>query len=115
LAYLYIILKTNDQYDSNNDYICKQLKGFMRRKEIIEQKLSVLNPHILNILNESAKHFGHSGNPDNDDETHFAIEICAQKLNNLSKIDQHRCINNLLKEEFTKGLHALSIKVITKI
>jgi BolA protein len=87
----------------------------MSRKEIIEKKLSVLNPHILKVLDNSAAHSGHAGNPNDDGDTHFAIQISATQLDNLPQIKQHRIINNLLKDEFTSGLHALSIKIIAKI
>jgi|TARA_B110000503_G_scaffold142861_1_gene241331 BolA protein len=87
----------------------------MTRKKIIEEKLSVLNPHILKVIDNSSAHAGHAGNPNNDGETHFTIQISAIKLDNLSKIKQHRIINNLLKDEFSSGLHALSIKIIIKI
>ena len=87
----------------------------MTRKEIIEKKLSVLNPHILEVIDNSTAHAGHAGNPSNKGNTHFTIHISAAQLDNLSKIKQHRIINNLLKEEFANGLHALSIKIIAKI
>lgn len=85
----------------------------MSRKSSIEKKLSVLSPHMLNVINESAKHAGHSGNPDGGDDTHFTIIISADELDSLSKVGQHRIINNLLKDEFDTGLHALSIKVVS--
>ena len=84
----------------------------MKRKEIIEQKLSVLNPHIMDVIDKSADHVGHAGNPGAEGETHFDIVIGSDELINLSKLAQHRIINNLLKEEFKNGLHALSIKVL---
>ncbi|MDP4708979.1 MAG: BolA family transcriptional regulator [Rickettsiaceae bacterium] len=87
----------------------------MSRKEIIEKKLSVLNPHILKVIDNSAAHAGHAGNPNNDGETHFEIQISSTQLDNLTKIKQHRIINNALKDEFASGLHALSIKIIAKI
>lgn len=86
----------------------------MNRKEIIEMKLSVLNPHFLEIVDESSLHAGHTGNPNGDAESHFAIKIAAEKLNNLSMIKQHRIINNILKDEFDNGLHALSISIKSK-
>lgn len=81
------------------------------RKEIIQQKLSVLNPHILEIIDQSANHIGHFDNH-SDGESHFLLKIKADKLNILKPIEQHRLIKDLLKEEFDKGLHALSITVI---
>ncbi len=84
----------------------------MSRKESIEQKLSALNPHFLEVIDESDKHLGHSGNPNGAGDTHFIVTIAAKKLDSMSKIVQHRTINNLLAEEFANGLHALSIKVV---
>ena len=83
----------------------------MNRKENIQTKLSVLNPHFLEIVDESTLHAGHAGNPNGNAESHFAIKIAAKELDNLSLVKQHRIINNLLKEEFDNGLHALSISI----
>lgn len=83
----------------------------MNRKEIIEMKLSVLNPHFLEIVDQSALHAGHAGNPNGDAESHFAIKIAAKELDDLSMIKQHRIINSILKDEFDNGLHALSISI----
>jgi len=82
----------------------------MNRQEHIEQKLSALKPHYLHILNESHLHEGHKGH-DGSNESHFAIEISAEILNGKKLLQQHRIINDLLKEEFEQGLHALSIKI----
>lgn len=84
----------------------------MNRKKIIEDKLKVLEPTTLLINNDSALHAGHPGNNSKDGESHFSIEIASASLENLSKIEQHKVINNLLKDEFHNGLHALSIKII---
>ena len=51
----------------------------MSRKEAIEQKLSVLNPHFLEVIDESSKHLGHSGNPSGAGDTHFVVKIAAEK------------------------------------
>lgn len=81
------------------------------RKEIIQQKLSVLNPHILEIIDQSANHISHFDNHTNG-ESHFVLKIKSDQLSILKSIEQHRLINNILKEEFNKGLHALSIVII---
>ena len=83
----------------------------MNKKEIIEMKLGALNPHFLKIIDQSSLHVGHAGNPNGNVESHFAIKIAAKKLDDLSMIKQHRIINNILKDEFDNGLHALSINV----
>ncbi|HJK86322.1 MAG TPA: BolA/IbaG family iron-sulfur metabolism protein [Candidatus Megaira endosymbiont of Nemacystus decipiens] len=84
----------------------------MSRKERIKKKLAVLNPHFLEILDQSALHIGHAGVDNNQTETHFLIKLSASTLDGKTKIQKHRMINELLKEEFSSGLHALSIKFI---
>ena len=84
----------------------------MDRKGKIINQLQALNPHVLNVLDESAKHAGHAGNPDSAGQTHYHIQISSDELTGLTRVAQHRMINKLLKEEFDRGLHALSIEVI---
>lgn len=82
------------------------------RKERIIHKLQILSPTSLDVINNSKMHAGHLEQGDSDD-THFTIKISSEQLDHLSRIEQHKIINNLLKEEFDSGLHALSIKVIS--
>lgn len=83
----------------------------MNRQETIEQKLSVLKPQYLEIINDSYLHSSHKSTPANG-ESHFTIKILADSLSCHSLIEQHKIIKNLLKEEFTRGLHALSIIIV---
>lgn len=84
----------------------------MSRKETIEHLLRALNPHFLSVEDKSSDHIGHAGNPMGAGQTHFSVTISAASLKSYTKIEQHRIINSLLKEEFDKGLHALSITII---
>jgi BolA protein len=81
------------------------------KERIIRKIEDNLKPDLLEVKNNSYLHKGHLG--DNGTfETHFEVIISSKSLKNLSKINAHRKINQLLKEEFEKGLHALEIKVI---
>lgn len=84
---------------------------YMSKKNIIADKLATLKPHILEIIDESESHFGHAGNPGSS-ETHFRITLSSNHFKSKTKLEQHKIINQLLKEEFNNGLHALSIKII---
>jgi BolA protein len=84
----------------------------MSRKETIKHRLSALNPHFLEVVDDSAKHEGHSGNLSGKGDSHFQIKISADILKKYKRIEQHRIINNLLQDEFSEGLHALSINII---
>lgn len=83
----------------------------MNREKLITQKLGVLKPQYLKVINDSHIHNGHESSPGSGD-SHFTVEIIAHSISDKSLIEQHKIINNLLKEEFSNGLHALSIKII---
>ncbi|KAK4882996.1 hypothetical protein RN001_006315 [Aquatica leii] len=78
-------------------------------EDAIRHKLSTnLGTKHLQIVNESYMH-----NVPKNSETHFKILVVSEKFNGLSLLKRHRIINNLLKEEFENGLHALSIVATT--
>ena len=84
----------------------------MNRKKKIE---SILKKNFLGwktIVNDiSILHKGHN-NYDGNNETHFSITLNTNNKNKESKLSIHRKINELLKDEFNLGLHALEIKII---
>ena len=46
-------------------------------------------------------------------ENHYEVRISTKELNNLSRIEKHKAIMSVFKEELSSGeLHALSIKVL---
>lgn len=86
----------------------------MNRHQRIESRLSVLKPQYLKVINDSNLHNGHLSSP-GDGQSHFTVEIKSDLLNDKKLIQQHKIINDLLKEEFNSGLHALSIRIVTKL
>ncbi|WP_298628009.1 BolA family transcriptional regulator [uncultured Legionella sp.] len=82
----------------------------MSRKTDIEQQLTEeLSPVFLNVENESGNHHVPEGS-----ETHFKVTAVALCFNGLTRIARHRMINQLLKNEFDTGLHALSMHLYTE-
>ena len=84
-------------------------------KKIIEEKIiKEFSPTFLEIINNSHLHSKHfqSEISEIEGQTHFMIRISSQSFKNLSKVECHRRINKVLKEEFKNGLHALEIKII---
>lgn len=80
-------------------------------KQRIEGKLRKnFHPQFLEVKNNSHLHHGHLGD-DGSGETHFAVIIEAEELGKVSKVQAHRKINALLKDEFAQGMHALEIKI----
>ena len=81
----------------------------------IEQKLKDnFTPDILKIEDESHLHEGHKGmNGLKPDETHFNVLIVSDFFKNKSRVERQRIIYNLLKDELSQQIHALSLTVLT--
>ena len=84
----------------------------MNRKKKIE---SILKKNFIawkvKVNDISTLHKGHN-NYDGNNETHFSIILNMNNQNKESRLTIHRKINELLKDEFNLGLHALEIKII---
>ena len=85
----------------------------------IETKLNAaIRPERLEVINESHLHAGHhhsgpghdSGTFDGSGETHFRVRIVSAAFAGMSRIERHRCVNELLASEIEAGLHALAIE-----
>ena len=46
-------------------------------------------------------------------ESHFEIVIVSKIFDNKKKIDRHRMVNKILKDEYSKDLHSVTIKALT--
>jgi BolA protein len=83
----------------------------------MRQKITeALKPSVLEIIDESWQHAGHSGNPSGDAsaETHFVLEVVSKEFEGLNQVKRQRKVYALLEEEFNeKGLHALQMKTKT--
>ena len=63
------------------------------------------------VKDNSNLHKGHN-NFDGTGETHIFVQINQNSKMKLSRLEIHRKINFLLREEFESGLHSLQIKII---
>ena len=76
----------------------------------IEKKLEKeFSPSYLKVYDVSESHKGHMGYKQGG-ETHFEIAIISKSFNDTSRINVHRLINEAMKEEWSKGIHSISIK-----
>ena len=83
----------------------------MIRKKRIEYILKLnFNDCYIVVEDVSKDHSGHN-NFDGKNETHFVISLKLKKNFSKNRMYIHRKINNLLKNEFEKGLHSLQIKI----
>lgn len=65
-------------------------------------------PTILQVQDDSAMHAGHSG-ARAEGETHYNVLVVSERFSGLNRVARHRLINAALSDEFTAGLHALSL------
>lgn len=83
----------------------------MTLKSRIESRLSkALAPERLDVVNESHLHAGHRPEFTGAGETHMRVRIVSAAFAGMSRLARHRAINDLLKDEFDAGLHALAVE-----
>lgn len=72
----------------------------------LEQELA---PTALAVEDESLRHAGHSGWREGG-ETHFRIDVVSEAFRGKSRVERHRLVNDILRDAFARGLHALAIR-----
>ena len=79
--------------------------------ELIRQKLAVLDPERIEIVDESARHAGHEGAKSGGG--HYFLTIVSREFSGKSTLIRHRLVYTVLKEMMHKDIHALSVKAYT--
>lgn len=77
------------------------------RTDLVKERLSVLAPTQLEILDESHLHAGHEGSKNG--ASHFRIVISSPLFNGLSTLARHRLVYDLLHDLIPFPIHALAI------
>lgn len=76
----------------------------------IENRLNAaLAPTTLAVINDSAKHSGHSGD-DGSGESHFTVLIESAAFTGKSRLERQRMVNAALGDIPGQRIHALAIK-----
>jgi BolA family transcriptional regulator, general stress-responsive regulator len=76
----------------------------------LEEKLkAAFNPVVLSVIDESHQHAGHSG-AHALGESHFRVKIMAEAFRGISRVGQHRMVNEVLAAELKERVHALAIE-----
>jgi BolA family transcriptional regulator, general stress-responsive regulator len=74
-------------------------------------RLAVLNPTILEIIDESHKHAGHAGARDGGG--HYVLNIVSAQFVGNNTVARHRMIYSALGELMKREIHALTIQAHT--
>lgn len=78
----------------------------------IESRLrEALAPTLLEVIDESAAHAGHSGANGLGYGTHFRVRIDGPVFEGRSRVAQHRLVYDALQKFTDAGLHALAIEI----
>ncbi|HEU6441384.1 MAG TPA: BolA family protein [Microvirga sp.] len=68
-----------------------------------------LHPSQLTVTDESEQHRGHGGWREGG-ETHVRVHIVSEAFSGKSRVERHRLLNEVLKDAFDRGLHALAVQ-----
>ena len=80
--------------------------------QIMKAKLvAAFSPSILELIDESNQHHGHSGAHPSG-ESHFRVRINSAIFQGKNRVQQHRLINEALAAELKARVHALAIEII---
>ncbi len=82
----------------------------MAVKDEIEDRLTAaFHPSVLQVVNESYKHAGHSGD-DGTGESHFHITIRAEAFGPMSRVARHRAVQAALGD-LNQRIHAIALDI----
>lgn len=73
----------------------------------MRERLATLRPEVLEIIDESEQHRGHSGFRDGG-ESHFRIRLTSSAFTGLSRIERHRLVHRTLGD-IVPRIHALAL------
>lgn len=79
-----------------------------RKQTITHQLTDAFQPSFIQVEDESGNHHV----PENA-QTHFKVIVVSTAFDNLTRVARHKLVNNLLKEQFAQGMHALSMHLYT--
>ena len=78
-------------------------------REMDEKLHEAFDPTHLEIINDSAKHSGHSGD-DGSGESHFTIVIEAAAFAGMTRLARQRAVIAALGDMVGERVHAVAIK-----
>ena len=79
--------------------------------QVIQERLQArLQPHSLEVLDESAQHAGHIGSNGTGAGTHFRVRISSHLFTGKPLLARHRLVYDALQDFIDQGLHALAIE-----
>lgn len=82
----------------------------MAVKDEIEERLTAaFHPTVLDVVNDSHRHAGHSGD-DGSGESHFHVTIRAAAFGPMSRVSRHRAVHQALGD-LNRRVHAIALDI----
>jgi BolA protein len=78
---------------------------------LMEQRLAVLEPELIQIYDESAEHAGHAGAASGGG--HYQLIVVSRRFEGQSRVTRHRLIYQAMADLMQTQVHALSITALT--
>lgn len=75
---------------------------------LLTERLTALEPELLDIEDESHQHAGHAGNQAG--ASHFRVRIVAACFENKGTVAQHRLVYDLVNDLMPFPIHALALR-----
>ena len=73
---------------------------------------AALAPTVLEVIDESAAHAGHSGANAEGYGTHFRVRIASPMFEGRPRLARHRLVYDALHSFIAQGLHAVAIETL---
>lgn len=73
---------------------------------------TAMAPTVLEVIDESAQHAGHSGAGVEGYGTHFRVRIASPLFEGKSRVARHRLVYDSLQFFIAQGVHAIAIETL---
>ncbi len=80
--------------------------------QLAQRLRELLAPTVLEVLDESAAHAGHSGSNGQGHGTHFRVRIASPLFTKKTRVACHRLVYDALQEFIDQGVHAIAIETL---
>ena len=80
--------------------------------ELIRERLAVMQPTALHVVDDSASHAGHAGARESGGG-HFHLTIVSQAFQGKNPLARHRMVYAALSDLMQQRIHALQIEAMT--
>jgi BolA family transcriptional regulator, general stress-responsive regulator len=80
--------------------------------DLIRERLAVLNPTALHLVDDSASHAGHAGARESGGG-HFHLTIVSDAFQGKNPLARHRMVYAALSDLMQQRIHALQIEAMT--